>query len=252
MLSQLIAQAEPVGLHRLVLCIPVVSTILATLFSIALFRRWRMKGGGLHLLWWGLGFVTFALGTFTEAWTSLFGWNPVIFRTWYIVGAFLGGYPLAQGSIYLLMNRRFGHVSVALAMAVIVAGSVLVCLTPLDTAAAESHRLSGEVIVWSKIRLISPFINLYALVFLAGGAIYSAWLFKRNPKLRSRHLGNILIAVGAILPGIGGPLTRFGHVEALYITEFCAICLIYGGYRLCIRKPVGARHPSVVAELQRA
>jgi hypothetical protein len=53
------------------------------------------------------------------------GWSPVVFRTWYVAGAFLGGYPLAQGSIYLLMSRRFAHRSAWIVMSVIAIASVL-------------------------------------------------------------------------------------------------------------------------------
>ena len=49
---------------------------------------------------------------------------------------------------------------------------------------------------------------------------------------RPRFLGNILIAIGALLPGIGGTATRFGHVEVLYITEFVGLIFIYLGYRM--------------------
>ncbi|MGE5692910.1 MAG: hypothetical protein ACM3YF_03925, partial [Candidatus Zixiibacteriota bacterium] len=45
------------------------------------------------------------------------------------------------------------------------------------------------------------------------------------------------IAVGAILPGIGGSFSRMGHTEVLYVTEFIGLLLIYRGYRLCVRIP---------------
>jgi hypothetical protein len=40
--------------------------------------------------------------------------------------------------------------------------------------------------------------------------------------------------VGAILPGIGGSFTRFGHVEVLYVTELVGLLVIYAGYRLIV------------------
>jgi len=215
-----------------VLFLPVLTTICAAFFCFELTRRYRRKGGGLHLLWWGIGMATYGVGTFTEAYTSIIGWNPGIFRAWYIAGAFLGGYPLAQGSIYLLMKRRFAHGSALVACSFIAAASALVLLTPLDVSLAETHRLSGRVIEWGWVRLLSPFINLYAVVFLVGGAIVSARRFSRAKALRHRYIGNILIAIGAILPGIGGTLTRYGYVEALYITELAGLVLIYFGYRL--------------------
>lgn len=234
------------SLHRAVLLLPVATTLLAAFFTWQLATRYRAKGGGPHLLWWGIGMVTYGLGTFTEAYTSLFGWNAAVFRAWYIVGAFLGGYPLAQGSIFLLMNRKFARRSAWIVSCCIAAASVTVLLTPLDAGLAETHRLSGQVIAWHWVRLISPFINLYSVVFLVGGAVVSAWRFSRHPSLRHRYLGNIWIAIGAILPGIGGSLTRAGYVEALYITELVGLLCIYRGYRLNIAgQPAAA--PSAAA-----
>ncbi len=236
-------------LHQIVLRLPALTTLCAAWFSWELFSRYRAKGGGPHLLWWGIGMVTYGLGTFTEAWTSFLGWHPFVFRCWYVVGAFLGGYPLAQGSIYLLMNRRFANLSAWIVSGVIALASVFVFLTPLDTTAAEAHRLSGSVIEWSWIRAITPFVNIYALIFLVGGAIVSAVRFSKSAALRHRYVGNILIAVGALLPGIGGTLTRAGYVEALYVTELIGLLFIYFGYRMNVAgKPVPSR-PRVAQEI---
>lgn len=81
------------------------------------------------------------------------------------------------------------------------------------------------------MRGFSPFVNLYAVVFLVGGAAWSAWRYRNaGPEHRGRVVGNALIAVGAILPGIGGSFTRAGYVEVLYVTELVGILLIWWGY----------------------
>lgn len=235
------------SVHALVLHLPILTTVVAVFFAIELLSRYRAKGGP-HLLWWGIGMVTYAMGTTTEALTTLFGWNPVVFRFWYVTGAFCGGYPLAQGSIYLLLNRRFAHVSAAFWTSVIVIGGILVFLSPLNLAAVETHRLSGKVLGWSWVRLISPFINIYSVAFLVGGAVVSALRFRREPALRDRFVGNVLIAIGAILPAIGGSFTRAGFVEVLYVTELVGLLLIYRGFRRCLAapRPVAAEPPPEV------
>ena len=43
-------------------------------------------------------------------------------------------------------------------------------------------------------------------------------------------IGNTLIAIGALLPGIGGAFTRAGYVEVLYVTELVGLVLIWAGY----------------------
>jgi hypothetical protein len=228
-------------LHRAVLHLPILTTLLAAFFCYQLFSRYRAKGGGLHLLWWGIGMLTYGVGTLTESLTTLVGWNPLVFRVWYVAGAFLGGYPLAQGSIYLLMKRRFADRSAWIVTGFIAVASIFVFLTPLDASLAETHRLSGKVMEWNWIRLISPFINLYAVFFLVGGAVVSAARFRRAAKTRNRYIGNILIAVGAVLPGLGGTMARAGYVEGLYIGELFGLLLIYAGYRLCLSVPAPAR-----------
>ena len=184
------------------------------------------------MLWWFIGVSMYGVGTLTESLTTLVGWQPWIFRSWYISGALLGGAPLAQGSIYLLMKKSRAHMLAGIVVAVIVVASIFVLLSPLDTTLVETHRLSGSVLEWQWVRAFSPFINIYALIFLVGGAFWSAWKYRSaGPQYRSRYVGNILIAVGALLPGIGGTMTRMGYVEVLYVTEIMGIILIWAGYR---------------------
>ena len=39
-----------------------------------------------------------------------------------------------------------------------------------------------------------------------------------------------MIAIGALLPGIGGTATKFGYTYILYVTELLGILLIFWGY----------------------
>lgn len=59
--------------------------------------------------------------------------------------------------------------------------------------------------------MITPFINIYALIFLVGGAFYSAWKYYKTQDFRGRFWGNLFIAIGGLLPGIGGTATKFGY-----------------------------------------
>lgn len=220
--------------------IPIFTTILALGFAAVLFRRYRERERR-HLLWWGIGMLTFAAGTITESLTTLTGWHAGIFRVWYITGALLGGAPLAQGTVYLLLSKRTADRLTVLLVSAVVAGSICVLLSPLDYGLVEAHRLSGKVLVWRWVRYLSPFINLYALVFLVGGAILSAVRYAKRRETRHRALANVAIATGGILPGIGGTFTRFGHVEVLYVTEFLGLLLIALGYRLSVGP--GSQHP---------
>jgi hypothetical protein len=115
-------------------------------------------------------------------------------------------------------------------VAVVLTAATFVLIVPVNYELVEAHRLTGRVMAWPWVRAFSPFINLYAFVFLVGGAIKSAVQFWRRRETRLRAEGNALIAVGGLLPGIGGSFTRFGYTEVLYVTEFIGIILIYLGY----------------------
>jgi len=219
--------------------IPLFTCTLSIIFGVQLWKRWRRKPESLYLFWWMAGVLTFGAGTFTESFNTLAGWHEWNFRAWYITGALLGGGPLAQGTVYLFLKRRVAHILTVIFLLMVIVASVCVLLSPIDYSRVEPLRMSGAVFKWQWVRAFSPFINLYALFFLAGGAIYSAILYFTKKASPVRFWGNVMIAVGAILPAIGGSATRFGYVEVLYITEFVGLCLIYLAY-LLISRDTGA------------
>lgn len=212
--------------------IPILTSAFALWFAPQLLLRWRERRPAPHLIWWALGVALYGLGTITESLTTLVGWHEGIFRIWYISGALLGGAPLAQGTAYLLLRRRTANILSAILVAIVAVAACCALLSPINPARVEAHRLSGSVLVWSWVRAFSPLVNSYAFVMLVGGALYSAWRYARGSGGRRKVQGNAAIALGGLLPGIGGTFTRFGHVEVLYVTEFLGLVLIYLGYRL--------------------
>ena len=183
---------------QLVHYVPLATTLIALVFAWEVLQRWRERRTGPHLLWWTAGVMTFAVGTFTEGFVTLFGWNAFIFRSWYIAGALLGGAPMAQGTVYLLLRRRTANILTAGLVPTIMVAALCVLASPLDLTQAEPFRLSGDVLVWYWVRLFSPFINTYALIYLVGGAILSAYRFRTDASAYHRFVGNVYIAVGAV------------------------------------------------------
>jgi hypothetical protein len=211
---------------------PLLSTIVAVAFTLTLYRRWKQNPSARYLMWWTIGIAMYGIGTLMESLTTIFGWSEAVFRGWYISGALLGAAPLATGTVYLIMpKRKADRVATALVTYIAIA-SAFVLATPIISELVEPNRLSGEVMAWTWVRLFSPLANLYALVFLVGGAIWSAWKYWKVGDASSRVLGNIYIAVGAILPGIGGSFARVGVVEVLYVTELIGLLLIWAGFRV--------------------
>jgi hypothetical protein len=215
--------------------LPILSTIIAAAFAWVILARYRRKRRSYHLLWWGIGIGIYGVGTLIESLVTLFGWQSALFKAWYIAGALLGAAPLAVGVIYLLFGNRAGRIAAVLLVAAVGVTSIFVILSPVRMEFVDPKMLSGKALAWQHIRRVSPFINSLAALFLIGGAIYSAIRFFSYPESRNVSIGNIFIATGAILPGIGGMGSRMGHTELLYITEFIGVILIWIGYKYCQR-----------------
>src|SRR5439155_8975890 len=168
--------------------IPVLTTIFSVFFLSRIVPHYLSKRRSTYLLWWCLAVLTFGLGTLTESINAIFGWSEWNTKIWYIVGALLGGYPLAQGTIYLLMKKRFADISAAVCSAVILVAAVCVLLSPIAIPEGFDDRLTGRVSPWQWVRGFSPLLNLYAFVFLFGGAVYSAIQYFATDRGRPRCL----------------------------------------------------------------
>ncbi len=133
-------------------------------------------------------------------------------------------------------------------MVVLVAASLLatyvLLATPLNAAAFDVHRtLSAqyrEILPRAAtIRTLTPFFNIYGLLTLVGGALYSAWLLWRKEIAPHRVVGNLLIAIGALSLASASTLVRLGLGDYLYIAELAAALLMFAGFAAAtVRMPV--------------
>lgn len=222
-------------MNRIIEFLPIITTILAVFFTRDIYQHWRQRRTK-YLLWWTIGIVNFGLGTLLESINILFGWSEFLLKFWYISGALLAGYTLAQGTVYFLLSEKFGNWSVIFWLTYVTVAAVCVIICPIAIPENFTYKLSGEVFQWQWVRYFSPFINAYSFVFLFGGAIYSANKYFNRISREERFIGNIYISFGTLLPGVGGFYTKLGYVEVLFVTEMIGLFLIYRGYRIINRK----------------
>lgn len=114
---------------------------------------------------------------------------------------------------------------------------------------AEPVVFSGHVIVSPGVRGLTPFFNVYGIIWLIGGAIWSAWIFWWKGIMPNRALGNILIAGGAILGGGASAFARFGMLTYLYLAELTSLSLVFVGFLYATKSdagpaPITATEPS--------
>jgi hypothetical protein len=134
-----------------------------------------------------------------------------------------------------LVRRTIGSIKVShLLMTILMIGSVYAALkvfsADLDAALMLEGELSGGAITSPGVRVLTPFFNIYGVVMLVGGALYSAFVYWQQRILAHRMIGNIFIAAGAMAPAFGGAMQRSGVPVALYVGEFVGAVLMFVGF----------------------
>lgn len=250
--------------------LPFFSTAIMLGFTIYVLQRFFIRRAP-HFLFWGLGLAMFGAGSFAEAYLSL-AWSPWVFFVWYLFGAALNAAWIGHGTLYLLVRKRWVHVVTGvLVIGSLFAGFLMLQVMPkLDAAvfttskpvseqygtkvleagttapagaqtATTTYRgeqvtvIRGLLPLGSPVRLTTPFFNIYGLLTLVGGAIWSAFLFWRKRVLPNRVIGNVLIAAGALFIGSASTLTRLGYGQFLYLGELVSAILMFAGFRFAAR-----------------
>ena len=230
------------------LVLPFISTVIMLVFAVSVFGRWLARGKP-HFLYWSIGLGMFGAGSFAEAYFAGIGWSKLVFFIWYFFGAVLNAAWIGHGTLLLLFRRRWTTVLTGL----LIVGSLAALALMLqvmprldagafnpDLAISEQYReIMPTVSEGATIRLTTPFFNIYGLITLVGGALWSAWLFLRKQVLPNRVLGNVLIAAGALSIGLASTLTRLGYGGYLYLGELVAAVLMYSGFVLAARPATG-------------
>ncbi|NPV67328.1 MAG: hypothetical protein HPY64_09320 [Anaerolineae bacterium] len=215
--------------------LPFLSTFVMFIFTASVLQRYVVRRRPAFLFW-GIGLALFGLGSFAEAYLAL-AWSPLVFYLWYLGGAVLNAAWLGHGTVKLLFGRRrWTDVLTVILVVGSLAVTGLMLATPLDAGqfqpgVAISEQYRQIMPPGAPVRMTTPFFNIYGLLTLAGGAIYSAYLFWRKRVLPNRVIGNILIAAGALSIGFASSLTRLGIGQYLYIGELLAAVLMYTGFR---------------------
>jgi hypothetical protein len=231
--------------------LPIFSTVITFAFAVAVFNRFRVKHGA-HLLLWSIGLVLYGIGTLTEV-IMLLTFNAIALKLWYLSGAMLTAAWLGQGTINLLVRRRGIAPTLNIILIIVSLLAVGVVLLAPITPAAASYNLTQPLSAQYKdiltrsgiVVLLTILLNTYGTFTLVGGAIYSAFIFWRKKVLFNRMVGNILIAVGAILPALGGSFINMGLPDFLYLSEFLGAILMYIGF-LQATVPVPVKATSTV------
>jgi len=207
--------------------IPLISAIVSFVFALAVLDQYFARRRPYQLIW-AIGLFMYAISTSTEFWVGAWGLNVTVYRLWYLFGAIFVAAYLGMGTLYLLVRRRTAHIIMAILLAASVYATFRVFAASIDLGGLQV--LSGTAMPQG-IRLMTPAFNTFGTVALVGGAIYSAWVYWRRKIMPHRVVSNVLIAVGAILPAVGGTHMRLGGgLPLFYIFELVGIIIIFAGF----------------------
>lgn len=220
--------------------LPFFSATMAFYFAFKLIRIWQSGTSPGYKLWWFVGIGCYGLGTLMEGLVAIIGWSMPLFKGWYVVGAVIGGWPLAQGIAAQLLKTRTILIMQWIGIIWIVAIGALVLACPVDLSQVHPYQLHGSVLQWTFLRNLIPVLNIYSFMIISLGTLYTAYKYFRSGQLKNRFLGNLLVFGGALLPGIGGYFSRIGQNEILYITESIGIVFIFQGFMFIRADRIGS------------
>jgi hypothetical protein len=179
--------------------IPAITSLLAIVFSLALFDQWRDRHRAYQLVW-GIGMLFFGIASGCEALGASSGWNELLYRTWYLTGAVWTAGWLGLGTAFLLGRTRFGY---TFAVCLFLAG-----LFTFLTQAKEQYPGSG----------IAPILYLITALILAiaiGIETYfqnERWPYMAAIAVVGASVLSVVLMLTATLPAPGFALDPTTHV----------------------------------------
>lgn len=217
--------------------IPLITTVLSAIFTILLFRQYAQRKKR-HQAIWTAALALYSLTAFIEylANPDVTGPSLSLIKVYYAgTGPMVG--LLGAGILYLLASKRWSDIYLALVLvlsAVVVVFTVSAGIPTADIQSAFGVGLpQGFTAIVQEFpmtaRIPTMILNITGAILLVGGALFS---YLRD---RSRSY-NLSIALGGILPAIGGAsLGFFDNADIFFEFELAGTIFLFLGFVLSIR-----------------
>ncbi len=224
----------------------VVATVVASVFAQTTSVRWAQHRR-THEGVWTVALALFALASVCLFLGSTTGWDPGVYKAFYLLGAALNVPWLALGTIYLLTDRRIADRIRAgvVFFSGLATGAVLV--SPLRGTLPTDAIPNGRDHFGALPRIcVAMGSGLGAVVLFVGAAVSAwRWLRRRDDAGATRlAAANGCIALGTLVLSSGGLAKRFFSIDADQAFALCTalgISVIYAGFWIAAAAPaVGA------------
>lgn len=220
-----------------------LAVAISTVFTQATLVRWTQSRRPYQRAW-TIALVMFTLASVAFALGSSTGWDPGVFRAFYLLGAILNVPWLALGTVYLLAPVRWGRrVETGLVFFTGMALGTMLS-APLHGTLPRDQLPVGKEHFDALPRILAAAGSGLGATVLLGGAVLSMIRYARRrsePGAARMAAANALIALGTIVLSSGGLVQdRLGGLlsggltkeEAFAITLASGIAIIYGGFSI--------------------
>jgi len=215
---------------------PAVATVVSTIFAIQLLTSYAHRKK-LPQLAWGIAMTMYAIASLAVAAGVSGGWDPTLFRIYWLFGALLNVPYLALGSVALLQRKPVTALMLLLVVIGTVIAVIAVASSTVHIGAQASRNIPRGSEAWGKGTLVAKlatYMSIPAYLIVVLIAVASS----RGGKLPPHRIrGNWLIALGASVVAAGGPLARYGRGTVFSMLLAAGVVVMFVGFRLASRAP---------------
>lgn len=200
-----------------------------------------------------MAFASYAIAMWALAAGLGLGWTSFTFRSFYFFGAIANISLLAAGSI-ALQSVRVGEFAKKFVGLWLVFGFFATFLATFSVPLPSTGIPEGsdvfeftftiEALTLPGPRLFAAISGAVATIIIVGLAVMT--VVRSWSPMRRLAYGNVLIAVGTVVPALGGSLTALGESSALAVSLALGIVLLAWGYRLSVSARSGTGDPKAV------
>jgi hypothetical protein len=218
-----------------VIAFPAAAALVSAIFAIQLLTSWAHRKR-LSQLAWGVAMTMYAIASLAVAAGVSGGWDPTLYRLYWLFGACLNVPYLALGSVALLQKKPVTALLLALVFVSTLIAVIVVASSAVHLGASPRNIPRGSE-AWGKGTLaakLPTYMSIPAYVIVVLIAVASS----RGGKLPAHRIrGNWLIAIGATLVAAGAPFARYGRGSAFSVFLAVGVIVMYLGFRLASRMP---------------
>ena len=202
------------------------AALVAAAFSMSTFERWLAKRKR-HELVWSVSLAFFSLASLSLAAGASLGWDEVTFKLFYLFGAIVNVPFLALGTVYLLGGQRRGDLWTAFVSLLCAFAAGVIAVAPLKAEIPSDELVQGSEVFGVLPRALAASCSGIAALVIFGGAVWSAWRYRRGRMLWS----NLLIATGTVVLSSSGLFNSvLGEMDAFAVSLAIGITIIFLGF----------------------